>query len=189
MTRPAALQSAVSRNPSSLNRLVPVGDNPLRHPASSRWVWASLLLALLISLLPWRNWPYAPDLLLGATAFWALHEPRRVGLTAAFVFGLLLDVHDTVWLGSHAAVYVMTVWAVVCLQRRLQRFGACRQALHLLAVLGLSMLPVQLLLSWLAGRWLGWGWLGCAVLTAVLWPLLDALLHWPQRRVDDDSAA
>jgi len=153
MTDPASPVSSASS--AALHRLIPVDENPLRNPCAPRWIWASLLLTLLLSLLPWRNWPYAPDMLLAVIAFWALHEPRRVGLTVAFVCGLLLDAHDTLWLGSHAAAYVLAVGAVIGLHRRLLRFNRVNQALHLLALFTLSLLPVHLFLCWLAGRWLG----------------------------------
>jgi len=185
MTRTASFPSSSSS--SSLNRLIPVDDHPLRRPASNRWLWGSLLVALLLSLLPWRAWAYAPDVLLIVLAFWALHEPRRVGLTLAFILGLLLDVQDASLLGTKAAVYVLGIYAVISLRRRLQRFSSVSQALHLLPVLVASMLLVHLLLSWLTGRWLGWGWLGSAVLTAALWLPMGALLHWPQRLADDDG--
>jgi len=174
---------------STLSRLIPVDDHPLRRPASGRWVWGSLLLFFLLSLLPWRVWPYAPDVLLAVLAFWVLHEPRRVGLSTAFILGLLLDVHDTSWLGTRAAVYVLTIYTVIHLRRRLQRFSAISQALHLLPVFVIAMLCSHLLLSWLMMNWMGWGWLGSATLTATLWPLVDMLLHWPQRLSDDDMDA
>ena len=56
----------------------------------------------LVSLLPWRLWQGAPDVLILIIAFWCAHEPRRVGLFTAFTFGLLMDVHDAGLLGEHA---------------------------------------------------------------------------------------
>ena len=64
----------------------------LDGPAHGVFVWASIILVWLVSLLPWRLWQGAPDVLILIIAFWCAHEPRRVGLFTAFTFGLLMDV-------------------------------------------------------------------------------------------------
>ena len=76
-----------------------VHPDRLSGPAHGVFVWATVLLVWLVSLLPWRLWQGAPDVLLLIIAFWCVHEPRRVGLFTAFFFGLLMDVHDAGPLG------------------------------------------------------------------------------------------
>ena len=41
------------------------------------FVWASIILVWLVSLLPWRLWQGAPDVLILIIAFWCAHEPPR----------------------------------------------------------------------------------------------------------------
>ena len=62
----------------------------------------------------WRCWstccrsgrtPWMPDLLALVLVFWSVHQPLRVGIGAAFVFGLLMDVHQAALLGQHALAY------------------------------------------------------------------------------------
>jgi rod shape-determining protein MreD len=35
-----------------------------------------------------------PDLLALVLVFWSVHQPLRIGIGAAFVFGLAMDVHQ-----------------------------------------------------------------------------------------------
>src|SRR5690606_32633129 len=94
------LAAAATERKSSLSSLEPIDTAPFRSPSSGVFVWGTILFMWLLSLLPWRLWQPAPDLLLLVLLFWCLNEPRRVGLTAAFVFGLLMDVHDGGMLGE-----------------------------------------------------------------------------------------
>ena len=105
----------------------------------------------LVSLLPWRLWQGAPDVLILIIAFWCAHEPRRVGLFTAFTFGLLMDVHDAGLLGEHALSHTLIAYGAVALQRRLQRFDLWSQAMHMLPVFFAARLLVQIIHAWLAG--------------------------------------
>ena len=79
-----------------------VQPDRLSGPAHGLFVWGTILLVWLVSLLPWRLWQGAPDVLILIIAFWCVHEPRRVGLFTAFCFGLLMDVHDAGLLSTTA---------------------------------------------------------------------------------------
>ena len=67
-----------------------------------------------------------PDLLALALVFWNVHQPRRVGVGLAFVFGLLMDVHDGAVLGQHALAYTLLSFFAITIHRRLLWF-ACRR--------------------------------------------------------------
>lgn len=170
---------------SSLSALQPVDATPFRRPSGLLFVWATTLLMWLVSLLPWRMWEPAPDVLLLVIAFWCLHEPRRINMLAAFMFGLLMDVHDAGLLGAQALTYTLTAYGVLLLRRRMLRFHPVVQAVHLIPVFVLGMAAARLPHAWLLGGWTGWQWLWSALLTVVLWPLADFLLLMPQRRLDE----
>lgn len=131
----------------------------------------------------------APDLLLLVIVFWCLHEPRRINMAAAFVFGLLLDVHDSGLLGEQALTYTLAAYGTQLLSRRILRFNVVIQAIHLLPVFVLAEAVGRLAHVWLAGEWAGWDWLWSALFTAALLPLADVLLLMPQRRLDDADAS
>src|SRR5690606_20173822 len=90
---------------SSLSSLEPIDVTPFRRPSGWLFIWSTILVVRLISLLPWRLWQPAPDLLLLVIVFWCLNEPRRTGLTTAFVFGMSMDVNDAGLLGEQALDY------------------------------------------------------------------------------------
>ena len=74
-------------------------------PVDIRFMWGSLLAALLLNLLPLGRITWMPDFLLLALVFWCLHEPRHIGVLVACGLGLIMDVHRTTLLGMHALVY------------------------------------------------------------------------------------
>lgn len=175
---------------SSLSALEPIDAAPFRYPSGFWFVWGSLLFVWLISLLPWRIWAPAPNVLLLVIAFWCLNEPRRVGLLTAFVFGFLMDVHDAGLLGEQALVYTLVAYSVIVLRRRLLQFGAVVQMLHLLPFFVLAQAIGQVIHAWLSGEWAGWVWLWSTLFTVALWPFADIILHLPQRRLEDiDNAS
>lgn len=180
----AARHAGTRQSGNSLSRLAPVDAAPFRQPSSPWFIWFTIIVAWMLSMLPWRMWAPAPNLLLLVIAFWALNEPRRIGLFTAFFFGLLLDVHDGMLLGGQALSYTLVAYGAVLLSRRLRRFNAIVQAVHLMPVLFLAMAVKQVCYAWLVGGWAGWGWAISALLTTALWPVADMLLLLPQRRRD-----
>jgi rod shape-determining protein MreD len=185
MVRHPNPNNRVERRPGSLSALQPIDTTSFKPPFSLPFIWTTILLAWLASLLPWRLWAPAPDLLLLVIAFWCLNEPRRIGMPVAFFFGLLMDVHDGGLMGGQALAFTLVAYGIELLHRRLQRFNAIVQALHLLPVFLSAAVIARLIYAWMSGEWAGWGWLWSALFTVVLWPFIDFLLHLPQRRLDD----
>lgn len=173
---------------SSLDSLLPIDTAPFKQPSNLFFIWATILLMWLISLLPWRLWQPAPDLLLLVIAFWCLNEPHRINMLTAFMFGLLMDVHDGGLLGAQALTYTLVAYGAIILRRRLQRFNVIVQAIHMLPVFVGAQILSHLIHAWLVSEWAGWQWLWSALFTAVLWPLAEVLLHMPQRRLDETDS-
>ena len=186
MRRPSP---SVQQSPRRLGPPRQVQPERLAPPANVFFVWATVLVAWLISLLPWRAWDGAPDILLLVLAFWCVHEPRRIGLVAAFCFGVLMDVHDVSVLGAHALSYTLVAYGAVALHRRLLHFDLWSQAIHMLPVFFVARLVQQVLLAWFAGRWTGWDWGVSVLLMAALWPVVGFVLHLPQRGADDAESS
>ena len=74
-------------------------------PANPVFIWGSLIAALLLNMLPLGRVAWMPDLLALVLVFWNVHQPLRVGIGMAFMFGLAMDVHQTSLLGQHALSY------------------------------------------------------------------------------------
>lgn len=162
-----------------------VGPESVESTMGAGYVWATMLTVWILSLLPWRVWHAAPEMLLLVITFWSLHDSRRVGMVVAFLFGLTMDVHDVGPLGLQALMYTLTVFGAQALQRRVLRFDLLQQALHLLPVFVVAKFVTVLIGTFLVSAWPGWSWLFSALLTAALWPFVGWLLLLPQHRLDD----
>ncbi|UCG97445.1 MAG: rod shape-determining protein MreD [Burkholderiales bacterium] len=151
-------------------------------PARPLFIWGTLLAALLLNLLPAGPTAWVPDFLALVLVFWNVHQPRRVGIGAAFVAGLLMDVHDGALFGEHALAYTLLAYGAITLHRRVLWFPVGAQALHVLALLLLAQCVLLAVRLWVGGGFPGWGYFVGSVVGAAIWPLVSWVLLAPQRR-------
>ena len=158
---------------------------PLLLPANPLFIWLTLCVALLVDMLPLGRLPWRPDLLALVLVFWTIHQPLRVGIGAAFVFGLFVDVHRAGLLGEHALVYTALSFLAIMIHRRILWFPVSSQALQVLPLL-LAAHVLELLIRLLSGGGFpGWSFWLAPFLEALLWPLVSVLLLLPQHRAHD----
>ena len=154
-------------------------------PANPLFIWASLIAALLLDMLPLGRVPWMPDFLALVLVFWNVHQPLRVGIGLAFMFGLGMDVNQSALLGQHALSYTALSFAAAMIHRRLLWFSVPSQALQVLPLFALAH-GVQLLIRMLGGGiFPGWIILMAPLAEAMLWPVASVLLLAPQRRAPD----
>lgn len=154
----------------------------LLRPVNPVFIWVSLVAAFTLNLLPWgRTWP-VPDFLALVLVFWNVHQPRRVGIGAAFVFGLLMDVHSGALFGEHALAYTLLSYGAISLHRRILWFPLGAQALYVGPLLLLAQFASLAVRLWVGGSFPGWSYLLESVIGAALWPLASYVLLAPQRR-------
>ena len=164
--------------------IMPRGDQ-LLLPVNPLFILITLLLALTFNLLPLGRSPWLPDLLALTLAFWAAHQPRRVGVGVSFFFGLAMDVHQGSLLGQHGLAYALLAFAVIALHRRLLWFPVLQQAVQVLPLL-LAAHLVSLIVRMMAGDLFpGWSYFIAPCLEAALWPVITFVLLSPQRRAPD----
>lgn len=165
--------------------IMPRGSDQLLLPANPLFIGFTLLVAFGFNLLPLGRQPAMPDLLAVALVFWNVHQPRRVGVGLAFVFGLLMDVHQGALLGQHALAYTLLSFVAITIHRRLLWFGVFEQALQIAPVF-FAAAAVSLAVRLIAGDMFpGWWLLLAPALEAATWPLATLLLLAPQRRAPD----
>jgi rod shape-determining protein MreD len=160
-------------------------DDQLLLPVNPFFLWVTLIAAMACNMLPFGRVPAMPDILALTLVFWNVHQPRRVGIGVAFVFGLLMDVHQGSVLGQHAQAYTLLSFLAIAIHRRLLWFSLPEQALQILPLFIAShavSLVVRLLSS---GSFPGWTLMLAPVFEAVLWPVVTVLLLAPQRRAPD----
>ncbi|MEY2802560.1 MAG: rod shape-determining protein MreD [Pseudomonadota bacterium] len=161
---------------------------PLLLPARPGFIWGTLVAAMLVNMLPLGRQPWMPDLLALVLVFWSVHQPLRIGIATAFLFGLVMDVHQTALLGQHALAYTALSYFAIMVHRRLLWFTVPSQALQVLPLFG-SAHAIELAIRLLAGgSFPGWSMVLAPMIESALWPLATIVLLAPQRRaVDPDK--
>jgi len=171
--------------------IMPRGQQ-LLLPASSLFIWSSLLAALgfnmLLNMGLFGRSAWLPDVLALVLVFWTIHQPVRVGMSAAFLLGLAMDVHQGALLGQHALAYAVLSFLAIAIHRRLLWFSVPSQAAQVLPLFVVSH-ALMLLARLLSGDdFPGWSLLLAPLLQALLWPLVSVLLLLPQKRAPDPDA-
>ncbi|MGA8515352.1 MAG: rod shape-determining protein MreD [Burkholderiaceae bacterium] len=160
-------------------------------PANPLFIWASLLAAMLLNFLVTTalgRAVWAPDLLALVVVFWSVHQPLRIGIGIAFLFGVCMDVQQAALLGQHALSYTVLSFGAIAIHRRLLWFGVPSQALQVLplfAAAHAAELAVRMLGG---GSFPGMGVMAAPLMEALLWPVISILLLAPQRRAPDPDA-
>ena len=148
-------------------------------------ICTAVFFARMLNLLPLGRVPWMPDFLAVVLVFWNVHQSRRVGIGAAFLFGLAMDVHDGAVLRQHALAYTLLAFFATTIQRRLLWFTVPSQAVQILPLFFAAHL-VSLVVRMIAGGMFpGWDLLLAPVFEALLWPLVTWVLLAPQRRPPD----
>ncbi|MDR6534265.1 rod shape-determining protein MreD [Variovorax soli] len=164
------------------------GHQQLLLPVNPLFLWASLIVALLINMVPLGRAAWLPDLLALSIVFWSVHQPARIGIGVAFVFGLLMDVHQTALLGQHALSYTTLGFFAIMIHRRLLWYPLLSQALQVLPLFAISHLIEMAIRMVGGGIFPGWSFLLAPAIEAALWPFVTLLLLAPQRRAPEPDA-
>jgi rod shape-determining protein MreD len=165
--------------------IMPRGSDQLLLPVNPLFVWLTLLLAFAANLVPAGRVAAMPDLMALTLVFWNVHQPRRVGIGWAFLFGLLIDVHQGALLGQHALAYTVLSYLAIMIHRRLLWFRMLEQMLHVLPLFfaaHAASLAVRLIVG---DSFPGWSLFIAPLVETALWPVAAALLLAPQRRPPD----
>ncbi len=143
----------------------------------------TLLLGLLGNLMPVSGMALAlkPDFLALVLLYWCIQEPRLIGVGIAWGLGLLMDVADGTVFGQHALAYAVLAYSAEYFRRRVLRFPLWQQAAQVAALL-LLCAALVLLVRVVGGAPLPrWTYVMGPLVGALLWPVVTALLQWPQR--------
>jgi rod shape-determining protein MreD len=156
-------------------------------PASPLFIAASLAGALMLNFLPFGRVPWMPDFLALVLVFWNVHQPLRVGIGVAFMFGLAMDVHQSAMLGQHALSYSALSFLAALMQRRLLWFSVPSQAVQVIPLFVLAH-ALELIVRMIGGGiFPGWVLFLAPVLEGLLWPIASIVLLAPQRRAPDQD--
>ena len=151
-------------------------------PVRNSTIVISFVIALLLEFLPWRSLAVMPDFVALTLTFWCVRQPRKVGLGAGWLLGLLVDSGNGVLLGQHALTYSLLAFASITLSRRILWFSWWHQAMHV-AVLLVVVQALEIAVRMTAGaQFPGWTIIVGPLAGALLWPVVSFVLLAPQRR-------
>ncbi len=155
-------------------------SNRILLPVRAWFIFLTLLVALSLNMIPFGRLPGLPDFVALTLAFWCVREPFKVGMGAAFLLGIAMDVANASVMGQHSLAYVLLGFAASGLSRRILWFPLSQQALHILPLL----LGAQLVM--LATRMIGGAefpgvlYFFSSLAASLLWYPLTYLLLLPQ---------
>ncbi|HEY2864547.1 MAG TPA: rod shape-determining protein MreD [Casimicrobiaceae bacterium] len=152
-------------------------------PVRPWFIVLTLLIGLLANTLPISGMTLVlrPDFLALMILYWCIQEPRLIGVGVAWWLGLMMDVVDATVFGQHALAYAVLAYGAGYFRRRVLRFPLWQQAAQV-AVLLLLCAGLVLLVRVVGGAPLPrWTYIVGPLTGALLWPLVTALLQWPQR--------
>jgi len=139
---------------------------------TSRFMHLSLLIALLLTLIPW---PLAvsmiqPHWLALLVAYWSLNVTNSRVMYVAFIYGLMLDILMGSLLGKHGMSLVALSFLVTKSAKQL-RMTSMGQLLVMVLVLLFNDIIIRAVIDWLS--------YGYKPKSSDLLPLLSAALIWP----------
>ncbi|NDV11298.1 rod shape-determining protein MreD [Crenobacter caeni] len=161
-------------------------DHPqeLLKPVSLRFVWLTLAIALLLELvpLPVGRARFMPDFVGLLVLYWAINQPRLVGVGTAFTAGLIADIATAGLFGQHALAYSATCYLAQYRQRQLVMLGLGQQSLVVLGLMLCNQAIMVLARMATGAAFVGFAYFLPPIIGALLWPLLTKLMLLPYRR-------
>lgn len=153
----------------------------------SRNIWVivlSLVFAGVLAIVPIPLWLalWRPDWIALTLIYWVIALPHRIGMVAAWLVGLLVDVLEGTLLGLHAIVLMMSAYIALTLYQRLRMFTPLQQSLTILMLIGAG----QLLIFWVQAATGqntadNLAFVRSSMTSALLWPLVFVCLRFCRR--------
>jgi rod shape-determining protein MreD len=123
-----------------------------------------------------------PDWVSLVILYWVIAVPQQVGMTTAWVAGVLVDSITGNLLGQHALGLVIIAWTGLSLYERLRMYSALQQAFIVFLTVAIAQC-IDMAIEIVArdARWTSWV-LAPAVTSALLWPFAFNLQRALRRR-------
>lgn len=140
---------------------------------------SSLIIAsiLMIIPLPEQFRLFRPEFVALTFIYWTMAVPHRMGLSFAWIVGLLMDVMMGGVLGVLAFGYTLLVYLVLKFHLQLRQYPLWQQAL----IIFVLILLLQLLLIVTSSHNAGWNFWLPAISSTVIWPILYSVLRRVRR--------
>ncbi|MFN4327403.1 MAG: rod shape-determining protein MreD [Limnobacter sp.] len=158
-----------------------VGTPAILRPVNPWFIALSLAVAMMLKFLPVDRDVVLPDFMALVLVYWNIHQPRRIGIGTAWVFGAIVDVHASSVFGEHALAYTLLSYFAITIHRRVMWFTPVMQAAHIFPLF-LAAQAVTVLIRVAFGDPFPGFWIFLeSLFTAALWPVAQFLLLAPQK--------
>ena len=145
---------------------------------------ATTIGAFMLAIMPLPDWAveFRPDWVTLVLIYWAMAVPSRIGVTVAWLAGLLLDVSYGTLMGQHAIGMVIVIYFIHIQHQRLRVASLLQQSI----VIFFLLLIKQLLILWVDGM-LGrapdsWLFFMPTITSTLLWPWTYLILRDIRRK-------
>ncbi|AGF48636.1 rod shape-determining protein MreD [Candidatus Kinetoplastibacterium oncopeltii TCC290E] len=163
-----------------------VDNTKIMEPIESQFIYLTITVSWIISLLPCKLFLELPIVVI---SFWCIYESSKIGLLTAFFFSILIDVQQSLIMGSSALEYLLIAYFSLFLHRRLLCFDIFSQSLHLLPIFFFSKLIKSLFIAWINGYWIGWLLILDTLIVAIIWPIIGSvLLKYKRLQTESDMS-
>jgi rod shape-determining protein MreD len=160
------------------------------NPMAGGWlILLSLAVAMLLAVvhlpetLPdWLGW-LRPVWVALVLFYWVMELPHRIGLIAAWIVGLFVDVLQADPLGLNGALLAAITYFGWRFYERLRMYALLQQGSVIFLLLIGTESVRMLVLALIDGRGLSWGVFGPPVMSLVAWPFVALVLDGLRRRV------
>jgi len=164
-----------------------IAPHEILLPVRTAFIIFTFVAGMMINLLPWSGWALIakPDFVALVVLYWCIQQPRKVGFTAAWLLGLVMDVAEGSLFGQHALAYSVLAFAGIVLHRRVLMFTMRDQVLHVVVLLLLNDVMVLAVRMFAGAAFPGISYFIGSLTAAALWPALSYVFKLPQRPAPD----
>jgi rod shape-determining protein MreD len=160
------------------------------NPFGGGWlILLTLALAMVLGVvhLPahwpeWLGW-LRPAWVALVVFYWVIELPHRMGLVAAWLLGLFVDVVQADPLGLNGVLLAGITYVAWRFYERLQMYALLQQGAVIFLLLIAAALARMVVLGVVDGRPASWMALGPPVMSLVAWPFVVVVLDALRRRV------
>ncbi len=99
-------------------------------------IWLTLLIGLCVQIIPWSPEynMFKPHLLVLILAYWLIALPHRVGMSVAFLLGIVLDLFSGTLLGIHAIIFCCVAYLLMFKFQLIRNLALWQQSIIIFAV-------------------------------------------------------
>lgn len=144
----------------------------------NKLIFFSFVLAMILDFIPFSGSLYwLPEFTALILIYWLINRPQSVNIGMAFLVGLLVDIGTVSPLGAHSLAYMISGYLIIANHRQFVMFNyGFQTVLVLLALLSneLILMAIRFLNE---QRFSGWLIFLAPVLGAIIWPILNKIMH------------